>query len=213
MLLLSIYFFILILSIVIVKYTKPNCTLNESIAICVRFIKTIIKDIIKEFFNLSSIQNIQYPVYIGYNNYDIMPQNVENCFKELSNHFDNIYFSNYKNNYANILLYEFRVYNPHMEDIDYLEFIELLTRISEKILMTHFRKYGINTNIIRIDNFIYVNLNDDILQIAFAKNDNGIREIKNLRCNLKNTYYSSQYHNTKKELKVQWNDTKGKGDD
>lgn len=201
-------FCFLTIAILLVKTIKTNYTIEECANICIGFIKTVIKSIC----NTSSFQINQYPVYIGYNGYDIIPQNVETCFTELSNHFDNIYFIDYNNTYKNIIVYEFRVCNPHIEDMDYLKFIELLTRISEKILITHFRKCGINTNVIRIDNFISVNLNSDVLQIAFARNDNGMCEIKNSRRNIKNIYYSSLYHDIKKELNIQWNDKKNKED-
>lgn len=126
-----------------------------------------------------------YPVYIGYNGYDIIPQNVEQAFKELYTYFEMIYFDSYDNQKPNRIIYIFKIFNPK-SDLEYIDFITLIQKIIEKILVHHLRSQNIY---VQCDGFIAVNIVGDILYVSIAKNNIGINETINFRRKIKSNYF------------------------
>ncbi len=163
-----------------------------------------IKNVIRQFLTKPEPVKLNYPVFIGYNGYDIIPQNVENSFKELTNYFEVLYFDYYNNTLPNRIIYRFKVRNPKI-DTSYTSFIELLQKITEKVLVQHLRKFEVH---LPCDNFIAVHIDGDILYISIAKNDLGIAETIEVRRKIKADYFDSQNNEKRKEILTNWNEGK-----
>lgn len=188
---------ILLSAVFIVKYSKPSRTYEEAS----RIVTNTLMDIIRGFSE-KEIKFPIYPVFIGFNGYDIMPQNVENAFKELSNYFEMIYFDCYNNNNPNRIVYRFKNANPK-SDLEYIDLIELLQKIIETILVHHFREQDFY---MPCDNLVAVRIQGDVLYVSIAKNDMGIIETKNYRRKHKNDYYVEKFSCGNNEIQIDWND-------
>ena len=208
--LLFISFIILICSILLMKSIKSSYSIEKCSNICINFIKIIFMAIVKSCFEQKPIE---YPVYIGNDSIDIIPQNVNYYFKDLLVHFETGYFLKYNNNNQNFLIYEFEVLNPKTNDISYIEFLELLIKICEGILIQYWRDCGYNTNNIYINNFIAVQMINTRLFIYIAKNNIGKENIKLIRQKVQHNYYASQHNAKPEELETEWHNSDNKGEE
>lgn len=136
----------------------------------------------KTFLNSSSIgQTVSmytYPVFIGFNGYIFRPDLIERGFHKLSKYWDFFYFENIYNQHPNIIIYQFRVYEPIHDDIKTRRLTALVQNVAEEVLAHHMHE---NNCFVPIDKFIAIQLMNDILQIAIAKNNAGFQQIASMR--------------------------------
>ena len=180
------------------KIRKPESTDREATKMFIDFIKNIFH----EFSSDTKVQQASYPVFIGFNGYDIIPQHVETYFDELNNYFDVFYFDNFSNTHPNRIIYRFKVGNIKV-DMEYMDFLKLLQRVIEKILIQHLRNYDVY---LPGDNLVSVNILNGVLCVSLAKNDVGIIENKDIRRKIKNNYYHSKELTSQGKINVNWNE-------
>lgn len=188
----------LVTSIFFVKYIK-GCTFDQSTKYCICFIKNIIH----EFVSSPEPLKPDYPVFIGDNGNGIIYKNVDKSFKELNNYFDVIYFTGFKI-LPNRIIYRFKIGNLK-SSMDYIDLLELLEVITEKILSKHISNQGYPIPF--LDGFVSAKIDsNNYLYIAIAKNDNGLKENHTLHEKIKDDYFSHKHINKKKELLTDWKD-------
>ena len=136
----------------------------------------------KTFLSNSSLEQTAtmytYPVFIGFNGYIFRPDLIEHYFHKLSKYWDFYYYENIYNHHPNIIVYQFRVYEPLHEDIKIHRLRALVQNVAEEVLAHHMHENGC---FVPIDNFVAVRITSDILQIAIAKNDAGFQQINSMR--------------------------------
>lgn len=136
----------------------------------------------KTFLSNSSLEQTTpldtYPVFIGFNGYIFRPDLIERAFHKLSKYWEFFYYENVYNQHPNIIVYQFRVYEPLHDDIKYRRLTALVQNVTEEALAKHMHEHGC---FVPIDKFIAVRITGDILQIAIAKNNAGFQQINRMR--------------------------------
>lgn len=136
----------------------------------------------KTFLSNSSLEQTldiyTYPVFIGFNGYVFRADLIELLFHKLSKYWDFFYYENIYNHHPNIIVYQFRVYEPIHEDVKPRRLKALVQNVAEEVLANHMHENGC---FVPIDNFVAVRITSDILQIAIAKNDAGFQQINSMR--------------------------------
>ncbi|KAF5049093.1 hypothetical protein DSECCO2_443310 [anaerobic digester metagenome] len=140
---------------------------------------------------------IQYNVNIGDDYFYITDR-----FKELENFFYSYHFNGITN-YPNFLVYHFDVSIPK-KDMDSLQLLTIIEKISEKILADHFNLFGVTIPVKPLTSVFYKNSK---LGIAFAYNDEGIQAMTNAR-NKMRKYHGSPIENEKsnESIDINWDE-------
>ncbi|QAA30956.1 hypothetical protein [Clostridium manihotivorum] len=190
---------IFIASVIAVKFSKCGRSTQDATKICLGFLK----DVFKELSAHSHPIKPNYPVAIGFDGRDINFDLVDASFHEISKYFEVLYCCNFRF-YSNRIVYYFKFANLNT-DLEYLDFLKLIERISEKILIQHLRN---QQKFIPCDNFICSNIYQDTLQLSIALNDIGIKETKYLRNWVKHNYHASKEKQDVQDIDIDWDDKK-----
>lgn len=140
---------------------------------------------------------IQYNVNIGDDYFYIT-----NRFKELGSFFYSYNFNGITN-YQNFLVYHFDVSIPK-RDIDSLQLLTIIEKLSEKILADHFNLCGCNIPVKPLTSVFY---KDSKLEIAFASNDEGIQAMTKARNKMRKEYGSPiETKKSNESIDINWDD-------
>ena len=126
----------------------------------------------------NSTNNVEFPVYIGWNGYGFRTDIIEQKFDKLQKHWDIVFFENVYNHLPDAIGYRFRIRYPKTPKMSKRHLEHLVMNISEEVLTHHFQEFGVY---LPVDKFIAVRIHEDVLDIAIAKNTLGFARIENLR--------------------------------
>lgn len=130
-------------------------------------------------WNKKSQADIQFPVFLGANGYTIRDEVVNSAFEKLYKFWEIYFFTSAFPYSSNVVIYEFRVYNPTTFNTDNRRLRNNAKKVAEGALTEHLHNQGFYNFI--IDNFIYVSLNADTLRVHIATTPMGFEEIAKLR--------------------------------
>lgn len=123
-------------------------------------------------------ESICYLVTIGSNGYMICADCVGAYFTKLGEYFKIWYFDNAFYSSANILTYQFIVYDQINMNFPRKRIINICRRIGEQALVTYWHENNIYN---RIENFVAADWQADTLYIHYAINNEGFKEIAEIR--------------------------------
>lgn len=148
---------------------------------------------------------IQYNVNIGDDYFYITDR-----FKELEKFFYTYHFNGITN-YQNFLVYHFDVSIPK-RDMDSLQLLTIIEKLSEKILADHFNLCGCNIPVKPLTSVFY---KDSKLEIAFACNDEGAQAMTKARNKMRKEYGSPiKTEKSNESIDINWDDDENdKADD
>ena len=135
-----------------------------------------------EWLEKLSSQNqpqLNMPVFIGSNGYSIRDEIVNKSFGKLGKYFEIFFFTCAYPLTANVIIYEFKVYNPIHDFMDNRRLCGIAKQIAEGALTEHLHNQGYYNYI--IDNFIFTTLQADTLRVHIATNPQGFNEIAEMR--------------------------------
>lgn len=115
---------------------------------------------------------------IGWNGYCFRTDLVEEAFAELSKYWETQYFEGANANHPSVWIYQFRVYQQKNPELTQRRLTATVRNIAERALAKRLHNYGIFTP---VDDFIAVNLSNDILKVAIAKDARAFPIICRLR--------------------------------
>ena len=120
-----------------------------------------------------------FPVFIGSNGYSIRDEIVNSAFAKLGKYFEIYFFVCAYPFTANVVIYEFKVYNPIYEGMDNRRLCGVAKQVAEGALMEHLHNQGYYNFV--IDNFINTTIQADTLRVHIATTTQGFNEIAELR--------------------------------
>lgn len=120
-----------------------------------------------------------YDVMIGGNGVAIRDEIVNRYFEKIYTLFDDWYYEMCGYNSPNVVCYQFRVFNPKLENFDKKRVVYRVKQIAERALTMHFHDRGIFG--MPVDDFVAVTLCNDVLRVFIACNDAGFAEIEAIR--------------------------------
>lgn len=139
---------------------------------------------------------IPYDVFIGNDYHSLMKQ-----FSDLEKWFETYRYANIRIT-NNLILYKFNV-SSIKKEIDPLDFVLILEKISERVLSEHSVACGIN---LPVEYLCGVYLRGDWLTFGFAKNDSGVKEIDANKNNMRKFYGKKSVLKSDDTLEVSWDD-------
>lgn len=120
-----------------------------------------------------------YDVMIGGNGVAIRDEIVNGYFEKIYTLYDDWYYEMCGFYSQNVIFYQFRVFNPKLENFDKKRVVYRVKQIAEKALIRHFHDRGIYG--MSVDGFVAVTLCNDVMKVYFACNDAGFAEIEAIR--------------------------------
>lgn len=115
----------------------------------------------------------EYPVHVGYDSMNILPQIVDKELEKMRKSFDSCYCQNYSV-LKNRIQYLFPVLFPKSAQDDMEHFKNLIQKQAEEGLVSHMRKFDCQ---LPAEPLTVIQLLSDSLIISYARNEEGIREI------------------------------------
>lgn len=119
----------------------------------------------------------QFGVYIGYNGECFVYSDIQKKFEGLGKYW-NIYGLDKVTWSDNILLYQFRVYDPCSSQCTRYRLITFAKAVAETVLTEHMREHGDYTS---VSDLVAVSLEADMLYIYISRNPLGISDIQKIR--------------------------------
>ena len=146
-----------------------KCTIQES----TRTFRKLIKDIYIGLFKDTEAKPI---LRLGTIDGVFNLEQIKLVFKDVISLFDVCFFKNYIEKDL-VTIYIFKAKNP-LHVVDVLCLIDLITTIVEKEISNIFQLNGIYVN---TDSYVATHYKNGILKIAVAKNEEGFKQIQNLK--------------------------------
>ena len=146
-----------------------KCTIQES----TRTFRKLIKDIYIGLFKDNEAKPI---LRLGTIDGVFNLEQIKLVFKDVISLFDVCFFKNYIEKDL-VTIYIFKAKNP-LHVVDVLCLIDLITTIVEKEISNIFQLNGIYVN---TDSYVATHYKNGILKIAVAKNEEGFKQIQNLK--------------------------------
>ncbi|PKM53185.1 MAG: hypothetical protein CVV00_13575 [Firmicutes bacterium HGW-Firmicutes-5] len=147
---------------------------------------------------------IKYNVFIGNDYHSLMKQ-----YSTLEKWFETYRYAS-MNITDNLVIYNFNV-SSIKKEIDPLDLVLILEKISERVLTEHAVACGIN---LPIEDLCGVHLRGDRLSFGFAKNDSGIKELNTTKNNMRKFYGKKAVLKSDDTIEINWDDDENdKADD
>lgn len=144
--------------------------------------KKTVDNALTKIINLFQDKNtfgVVYDVLIGSNGVYVRDEIVNEKFRGFDSLFDDWYYEMAYYPTANVVCYQFRVYNCKLQKFDKKLVLYRSKQVSEHALISHFHDRGIYN--IPADSFIATEIGADILKVYISINDVGFREIEEIR--------------------------------
>lgn len=194
------------LAVSIRKLMNPKLTWKEVASRCLREFFKMMTVLIKKLSALleKPTKKEYFPVFIGRDPSGYFsPFLTENYFSPFKKIWEIVDFDVEGYLTENVIFYRFTCIKLKQK-IDYPELEQLIQKMAESSLKKHLKDYGFLN--VPVQQLIAVRLINDIVTVYIACTSDGLKEIHNIRKEIKKAYQPSKEDSTSSPIKTDWKD-------